>query len=136
MIFSLGYFGFYKEGCVCPIGSIQNVALSLFDTNYAVPVTVTIFFVMPLLFALLFGRVFCSSVCALGAIQDLVVIKPIQLPKKLTMALSMIPYVYLGMAILFAATKTGFIICRYDPVYWFFSVSTGTHPIFILAQGS
>ena len=66
MIFSLLYFGFLKQGCVCPIGSIQNVALSLFDSNYAVPITVTIFFVLPLLFALLFGRVFCASVCALG----------------------------------------------------------------------
>lgn len=134
MVFSLGYFGFYKEGCVCPIGSIQNVALSLFDTNYAVPMTVTIFFVMPLVFALLFGRVFCSSVCALGAIQDLVVIKPIQLPKKLTMALSMIPYVYLGMAILFAATKTGFIICRYDPFIGFFRLN-GNAPYLYLGAG-
>lgn len=134
MIFSLGYFGFYKQGCVCPIGSIQNVALSLFDSNYAVPITVTIFFVMPLLFALLFGRVFCSSVCALGAIQDLVVIKPIQLPKKLTMALSMIPYVYLGLAILFAATKTGFIICRYDPFIGFFRLN-GNAPYLYLGAG-
>ncbi|MCB1077043.1 MAG: 4Fe-4S binding protein [Verrucomicrobiae bacterium] len=123
MIFSLIYFGFIKQGCVCPIGSIQNVALGLFDTNYAVPITVTIFFVMPLLFSLLFGRVFCSSICALGAIQDLVVIKPITLPKKLTTALSMIPYVYLGSAILFAATGTGFIICRYDPFIGIFRLN-------------
>ncbi|NOX99336.1 MAG: 4Fe-4S binding protein, partial [Verrucomicrobia bacterium] len=133
-VFSLGYFGFYKQGCVCPIGSIQNVALSLFDTNYAVPITVTIFFVMPLLFALMFGRVFCSSVCALGAIQDLVVIKPIQLPRKLTMALSMIPYVYLGAAILLAATKTGFIICRYDPFIGFFRLN-GNAPYLYLGAG-
>ncbi|MCB1234257.1 MAG: 4Fe-4S binding protein [Verrucomicrobiae bacterium] len=123
MTFSLIYFGFIKQGCVCPIGSIQNVALGLFDSNYAVPITVTIFFVMPLLFSLLFGRVFCASVCALGAIQDLVVIKPITLPKKLTMALSMIPYVYLGASILFAATGTGFIICRYDPFIGIFRLN-------------
>jgi ferredoxin len=30
-------------------------------------------------------------------------------------ALSLIPYIYLGLAILFAATQTDFIICRYDP---------------------
>ncbi|MCB1088409.1 MAG: 4Fe-4S binding protein, partial [Verrucomicrobiae bacterium] len=68
-------------------------------------------------------RVFCSSICALGAIQDLVVIKPITLPKKLTTALSMIPYVYLGSAILFAATGTGFIICRYDPFIGIFRLN-------------
>lgn len=120
MLFSLGYFGFYKQGCVCPIGSIQNVTLSIFNSHYAIPATVILFFVLPLAFALLFGRVFCSSICALGAIQDLVILKPIKLPRKLTVALSMIPYVYLGTAILFAATNTGFIICRYDPFIGFF----------------
>ena len=134
MVFSLVYFGFIKQGCICPIGSIQNVALGLFDSNYAVPVTVSIFFVLPLLFALLFGRVFCSSVCALGAIQDLVVIKPITLPKKLTLALSMIPYVYIGTAILLAATGTGFIICRYDPFIGFFRLN-GNSPYLYLGAG-
>lgn len=134
MVFSLVYFGFIKQGCVCPIGAIQNVALGLFDSNYAVPITVTIFFVLPLLFALLFGRVFCASVCALGAIQDLVVFKPITLPKKLTMALSMIPYVYLGTAILFAATGTGFVICRYDPFIGIFRLD-GNAPYLYLGAG-
>ena len=27
----VAYFGFYREGCICPIGSIQNVAFSLFN---------------------------------------------------------------------------------------------------------
>ena len=27
------YFGFYREGCVCPIGSIQNVAQGLGSTG-------------------------------------------------------------------------------------------------------
>jgi ferredoxin len=134
MLFSLGYFGFYKEGCVCPIGSIQNVALSLFNSNYAAPITVVMFFVLPLIFALFFGRVFCASVCALGAIQDLVVLKPIKLPRKLTIALSMIPYVYIGTAILFAATNTGFIICRYDPFIGFFRLN-GNAPYLYLGAG-
>ena len=28
-IFSLLYFGFYRQGCVCAIGSIQDVTLAL-----------------------------------------------------------------------------------------------------------
>jgi polyferredoxin len=134
MIFSLGYFGFYKQGCICPIGSIQNIALSLGSTNYAVPLTVTLLFVLPLLFALFFGRVFCSSICALGAIQDLVILKPIQLPRKVTLALGVIPYVYLGMAVLFAATNTGFVICRYDPFISFFRLG-GNAPYVLLGAG-
>ena len=30
-IFSLIYFGFYRDGCICSIGAIQNVALSIFQ---------------------------------------------------------------------------------------------------------
>lgn len=131
MIFSLLYFGFYKQGCICPIGSIQNVALSLFNSHYALPVTVLIFFVLPLLFALVFGRVFCASVCALGAIQDLVAIKPVQLPRKITIGLSVIPYAYLGLAVLLAATNTGFLICRFDPFIGFFR-RTGNAPYLYL----
>ncbi|MFA6543158.1 MAG: 4Fe-4S binding protein [Limisphaerales bacterium] len=131
MIFSLLYFGFYKQGCICPIGSIQNVALSVFNSHYALPVTVLIFFGLPLLFALFFGRVFCSSVCALGAIQDLVAIKPVQLPRKVTIGLSVIPYAYLGIAVLLAATNTGFLICRYDPFIGFFRL-TGNAPYLYL----
>jgi len=133
-IICLIYFGFIKQGCVCPIGSIQNVALGIFDSNYAIPMTVLLFFIIPLAFALFLGRVFCSSVCALGAIQDLVILKPINLPKKLTMALSMIPYIYLGSAILFAATNTGFIICRYDPFIGFFRLN-GNAPYLYLGAG-
>lgn len=131
MIFCLAYFGFYKQGCICPIGSIQNVALALFDSHYALPLTVLIFFALPLLFALFFGRVFCSSICALGAIQDLVALKPIQLPRKVTIGLSVIPYAYLGLAVLLAATSTGFLICRYDPFIGFFRL-TGNAPYLYL----
>ena len=131
MIFSLLYFGFYKQGCVCPIGSTQNVALAIFNPNYAIPLTVTIFFALPLLFALFFGRVFCSSVCALGAIQDLVILKPIRLPRRLTAALSVIPYIYLGLAVLFAIVNTAFLICRFDPFIGFFRLSGNASYLFL-----
>src|ERR1022692_3798315 len=49
-IFSVLYFGFYRKGCVCAIGSVQNIALALFGTGYAVPVGVLAFFVLPLAF--------------------------------------------------------------------------------------
>jgi len=62
MIFSLGYFGFYREGCVCPIGAIQNVTAALFDSSYTLPYVVLAFFLLPLIFTLLFGRSFCGAV--------------------------------------------------------------------------
>lgn len=114
-IFSLIYFGFYRDGCICSIGAIQNVALSIFDPTYAISITALLFFIMPLLFALFFGRVFCASACPLGAIQDLIVINPISIPSWVRKTLGFIPVIYLGISVLLAATGSDFLICRYDP---------------------
>ncbi len=114
------YFGFYRNGCVCPIGAIQNVTLSFFDPVYAISIVVFLFFVLPLIVTLFYGRTFCGGVCPLGAIQDLVIVKPLSLPKWLNKTLGLIPYIFLTLAVLFAATGTDFIICRYDPFIGFF----------------
>src|ERR1035437_6085881 len=79
-IFSLLYFGFWRKGCVCAIGSLQNVSLALCDRSYAVPIGVVAFFVLPLLLALFAGRSFCAGVCPHGALQDLVLLKPVKVP--------------------------------------------------------
>jgi ferredoxin len=122
-MFSVAYFGFYREGCVCGIGSLQNVALALGDSGYAVPAGVLAFFVLPLAFALFAGRTFCSGVCPHGALQDLVLLKPVKLPSWLEHGLSVLPFVYLGAGVLFAATGSVFIICQYDPFIPVFRMS-------------
>jgi ferredoxin len=119
-IASLAWLGFWRQGCVCPIGAIQNVTLALFDSSYAIPVSVVLIFALPLLFTFFFGRTFCASVCPLGAMQELVVVKPVRVPAALEHALGLIPYVYLGAAVLYAATGTAFVICQYDPFVSFF----------------
>jgi ferredoxin len=101
MVLCLAYFGFFRKGCVCPIGAIQNVSLAFFDAAYAIPLTVILFFLLPLAFALFFGRTFW-------------------VPAWLAEVLGVVPYLYLGLAVLFAATGAGFIICRYDPFIGFF----------------
>ena len=125
MLFSLVYFGFWRKGCVCPIGAIQNVVLSIFDKDYAVPVVVLVFFLLPLIFTLFFGRTFCAAVCPLGAIQDLVLLHPVKVPRWAESVLRLIAYVYLGAAVLFAATGSAFLICRYDPFISFFRLTGG-----------
>ena len=130
----LGYFGFYREGCICPIGSIQNVALSLADPTYKIPMVVTAVFFMPLVVALFFGRAFCGGVCPLGAMQELVVLKPVQVPRKLDDALGLLKYVYLGLPILLAvqpAIARDFVICRFDPFVGFFRREGFAHMMFI-----
>ena len=129
------YFGFYRKGCVCPIGAIQNVAVALTDPNYAVSYVVVVFFFAPLVLALLFGRIFCGGVCPFGAIQELVVLRPVQVPRRLDKALGLLKYVYLALAIWFAvlpAAERDFIICRFDPFVGFFR---RTGPAYMLIIG-
>lgn len=114
-VFSLAYFGFYRQGCICAVGSVQNVSLALFNDGYTIPLTALLFFIIPLLFALAYGRVFCAGVCPLGAIQELTGFSPVKLPKTVEIILASVPFVYLALAILFASTNSQFLICRYDP---------------------
>lgn len=132
-IFSLVYFGFYREGCICAIGAIQNVSLAIADPGYTLPLTALAFFGLPLVFALFFGRVFCAGVCPLGAIQDLMLVRPIKLPQWVHHGLGLMAYLYLGAAVLFAMLGGAFIICKYDPFVGFFRMS-GTFSILMLGM--
>ncbi len=126
VIFSLAYFGFYRKGCICAIGAIQNVALAVGNADYQLPLVAAAFILLPLLFALFFGRVFCAAVCPLGAIQDIVLLRPIKVPGWLESPLGLMPFVYLGAAVLFAYTDSAFIICQHDPFVAFFRLGGST----------
>jgi NosR/NirI family nitrous oxide reductase transcriptional regulator len=130
-VFSLLYFGFWRKGCVCSIGAIQNIVFSIFDPDYAVPIVVVVFFLLPLVFTLFFGRAFCAAVCPLGAIQDMVLAQPVSVPVWIESGLRLLAYVYLALAVLFAATGSAFVICRYDPFISIFRLS-GSLNILIL----
>ncbi|MFB3902339.1 MAG: 4Fe-4S binding protein [Acidobacteriota bacterium] len=141
---SLAYFGFYRKGCICPIGAIQSVTLSLVDSRYIVSPSLIVFFFLPLVTALLVGRVFCGAVCPLGAIQDLVLLRPKKVPEKLDRALGWLRYVYLAVAVIFAGwglnlaigpwnAQVGrrFLICEWDPFIGIFRLSGPFHMIAI-----
>ena len=133
-VFSLIYFGFYRQGCICSIGAIQNVTLTLFDPLYAISLSALLFFLIPLIFTLFFGRTFCAAACPLGAIQDLLIITPFSAPVWVRRTLGFIPVVYLGLAVLYAATGTDFIICRYDPFIGFFRANASFNMFLIGAS--
>jgi len=130
-VFSILYFGFYRKGCICAVGSIQNIALGLFNPDYHVPLTAIAFFIIPLLFTLFYGRTFCAGVCPLGAIQDVFILKPMSLNSWIQSLLGIVPFLYLGLSVLYAATGTDFIICRYDPFVGFFRINA-TFMMFVI----
>ena len=141
---AIAYFGFYRKGCTCPIGSIQNVTLSLVDPRYMISPGVIAFFLLPLVAALLVGRVFCGGVCPLGAVQDLVLLRPKTVPEKIERVLRWMPFVYLAVVIWFAGwgmptvTSSGkaivlrrFLICEWDPFIGLFRLSGSFHMLAI-----
>ncbi len=141
----VAYFGFYRQGCICPIGSIQNIALALVDPHYAVSYFVILFFLLPLIAALFFGRVFCGGVCPLGAIQELVALSPLQVPRRIDRALVWLRWLYLGLAVWLAtrpalapgagwSASRDFIICRFDPFVGFFRF-TGPFGVMLWGAG-
>ena len=132
-VLSVAYFGFWRKGCICPVGSVQNVCAGILLPGTGVSLAVVLFFALPLVFSLFFGRVFCAGVCPLGAIQELVAIRPIRIPLPLERALGLFRYVYLGLAILGVATGVGFLICRYDPFVGLFRLGHSFH--MLLAGG-
>ena len=114
-LISVLYFGFFREGCVCSVGSIQNIVLAMVDETYHLPWVVLCFFLLPIIFAFLFGRVFCAGVCPMGALQELVNVKNGRISKPITMVLGLLPWLYLALTILYAATRSRFLVCQFDP---------------------
>jgi NosR/NirI family nitrous oxide reductase transcriptional regulator len=115
MLFSLAYFGFYRKGCICPIGAVQDMSLFFFDANHIVSLLTIFFFIAPLLITLFFGRSFCAGVCPLGAVQDITLIKPVKVPAWLEHTLRYLAYIYLALAVWLAAMGSSYVICKYDP---------------------
>ena len=141
---AVGYFGFFRNGCPCPVGSIQNVTLTLVDSNYDISLGVIALFFLPLVATLLFGRVFCGGVCAMGAIQDLVLLRPQKISPRLDRVLGWLRYVYLGVAVYFAGwglhlTLAGFefesgrrfLICEWNPFLGVFRLTGSFHMLAI-----
>lgn len=149
MTFSLLYFGLFRGGCICPVGATSNFFIGLAAPEL-IGKSVAILFLLPLITAFFFGRVFCSSTCPLGAIQHLLARKNgIQIPKKLNVVLRIFP-LFLLIATAWGALRSGiFLACKldvYKPVFftghaWFGQLSdliNGTlteHRIILVGDG-
>lgn len=127
----LAWFGFVRQGCICPVGAVQNVAVAVCSGG-GLPWFVAALFALPLLTALLFGRVFCGAVCPLGILQDLFIVKPQRVPAMLDAVLRLIPLMVLSVGVVASVNGAGFLICRTDPFVGFFRRSA---PLALLLGG-
>jgi len=115
----LAWFGFVRQGCFCPIGTVQNVTVAAWQGG-GLAWSVAAFFALPLVSALLFGRVFCASVCPLGVLQEIFIIRPQRVPRVLDVLLRLIPLGVLAFGLVYTLNGAGYLICRTDPFVGFF----------------
>ena len=111
---ALLYFGLFRGGCICPVGATTNFCIGLAAPEL-VGKTVAILFLLPLITAFFFGRVFCTSACPLGAIQHLLGRKNgYQVAPRLNRLLNAIPFAVLIVTVWGALRSGIFLACKLD----------------------
>ena len=115
-IITLAYLGILRGGCICPMGLTTNVVMGII-LPYMVSLVGLVMFVVPLVVALLWGRVFCTAGCPLGAIQHLFYKKKksYKLPVKINRYLKIVPVLVLIATVYFSITGTIYLGCELDP---------------------
>ena len=113
---ALMYFGLFRGGCICPVGSVANLSLGLLYPEQVGWATLALF-MLPLLAALAAGRVYCGAVCPLGAIQHLLSRSERlrQLPRALDRLLGVAPFLVLVATLVLASQDRLFLVCWLDP---------------------
>lgn len=87
---AVGGLGFVMGGFLCPTAAVQNVFLKA-GTAYL------LLFLVPVVGALLMGRLYCGYVCPFGALQELIHVRKwaLRVPDRVWRALSWVRYVVL-----------------------------------------
>lgn len=112
---TLAYFGCVRGGCICPVGSVANLSIGLVHPE-RIGKTTAIMFLLPLVAALVIGRVFCVAGCPLGAVQHLLGgRRSLRLPKALEQFGRCLPVVALAATAWLAVRGGCLLVCLLDP---------------------
>lgn len=112
--------GFVIGGFLCPLTAVQNVILKA-NTGYLV------MFLLPVVFAVLMGRVFCGSVCPFGALQELLHVRSIsrRLPQAWRRGLRVVQWLLLAYLVVHVLVTRTLSFDELTPFRAFFA-RTGT----------
>ncbi|MGI5923207.1 MAG: 4Fe-4S binding protein [Lentisphaeria bacterium] len=113
-LLSLLLLGFVFRACPCPVGMYQNVLAGCF-ADYPLTLGVLLLFVLPLVVALYYGRLFCMGGCPLGALQELLHFKTLRVPLWLDRIGRQLALVLLLVGGVMAASGGAFYLCHSDP---------------------
>ncbi len=115
LILSVIILGFYLQGFLCPLTAIRNV-FTKYDTAYL------LLFLVPVILALFFGRIYCGYICPFGAIQELLFITKLQLkiPEGIKKFLNKIKYLLFIYLLIRVLITNEVILSGYTPFKSFF----------------
>lgn len=112
---ALLYLGLIRGGCICPVGATANVLLGIAHPELVGLATLALFLI-PLIMALASGRIFCGTVCPLGALQQFFARDKARLvPRWLHRILLAIPVLLLIATAGVVWFGFGFLPCQLDP---------------------
>ena len=122
LLLSVIVLGFVMGGFLCPTTAVQNVILK-FNTGYL------LLFLVPIVLALLAGRLFCGYICPFGAAQELLHVRKLALkiPPRWMGVLSKLRYVLLVYWVVRVLVTGTAILQDYSPFKPLFSWG-GTRP--------
>jgi len=137
LFISLVYFGVLLAKKVCPIATLQ----ALFILKEAVVLKFPIFliFLLPIITAVIFGRVFCGWLCPIGAFQEFIYrvfkkigIKSPKIGKKWRGFLETLPFLVLTVVIAAGLTAQQMLFCRLEPFGYLFGRTRDFIPLLLL----
>ncbi len=108
--------GFVVGGFLCPVAAVQNIFLKA-NTGYL------LLFLVPVVLALIVGRLFCGYICPFGAAQELLHVRKwaIKIPRKWMSVLSKLRYILLVYLIVRVLVTGTAILQNYSPFKPLFS---------------
>jgi len=109
------WFGLFRQGCPCPVGTVQDVIALAINPAAVIDFAELIFFLLPLVAALFWGRLYCGGACPLGAVQELLFLRKLSIPSPLAATLGTVPVFVLGVIVAAAWTGAPNAACRTDP---------------------
>lgn len=135
--FSFFYFGILLAKKTCPIGTLQ--ALFILKEAIVLKFPIFLIFLLPIVVALLAGRVFCGWLCPLGACQELIHriskrlgTKTLKVSQKWRGLLKTIPFLILTVTIAAALTSQQILFCRFEPFGYLFGRTRNLVPLLLL----